>query len=135
MSDYTKFIKEFQIDTTWIPADVVQQLHKMWSNNSIYCRTYSEWLAASKRNVAEYCSYVDAAGYMHPPHGATCEYILENYRNTGKTKFVTGRYCFMWNNIGRLVQKNKVYVVSTCDRWVRVLDSHALRDKQWNKKS
>lgn len=127
MSDYTKFIKDSQIDTTWIPDDVVQQLHRMWS---AFGRTYSDWLTDSKADAAEYCSYVDSAGYMHPPHGAKVEYILENYRNTGETKFVTGRYCYMWNNMGRLIQKDKVYTVSTCDRWVRVHDSHALRKQK-----
>jgi hypothetical protein len=114
----SKHIKDYSFDS-WIPEDVQQQLIKFWGS---FGRTSKDWLDCAKREESEHCYYVEASGFRHPPHGARAEYILRNYRCSGETKFIKGRYIHMWNNMGRLITRDSVVCVSTCDRWVRIYE-------------
>jgi len=119
-TDYSKQdIKQHNFDK-WIPAEVKVQLIKFWG---IFGRTTKDWLEAAKDEEAEECSHVPYDGFMHPPYGARVEYIVESHRGE-ETKFITGRYIYMWGNMGRLVTDEGIIIcVSTCDRWVRIYSS------------
>lgn len=111
-----KYIKNYNFDS-WVPKEVRQQLIDFWG---IFGRTTQDWLNCSKTEESEQCYYIEAQGFRHPPYGAKVEYILKNYKNTGETKFIKGKYIHAWNNMGRLITDDGVICVSTCDRWVRI---------------
>lgn len=89
----------------WVNEQLREQIKDFWGWAG---RTYKDWLSNPKQYIKE--------GRL-PVQGSNVAFYLEDYK-TDKYSRITGKYLHAWNNMGRLVLKDKSYkVVSSCDAW------------------
>ena len=109
----------------WIPETTRVLIREFWG---CFGRTYKDWIESN-------CGYSEFSihgpgpnGFRLPKTGMMADFILTDYEASKKMnrplyKIIRGRYIHHWNNVGSIVDEfGEPHHVSSCDRWVRVLE-------------
>ena len=117
----------------WIPEHTQEMIRKFWNWHG----GADDWRRDQKQQGESELAHhgPNPNGFQLPPHGATAEYFIQNWKLTKETgtevyEIVKGRYVHRWNNMGSLIDENgKDWTVSTCDRWIRWFADTEERDR------
>ena len=108
----------------WVPEQERETIRSFWGWAN---RTHKDWIESRQSESMPTCNHGPGPnGFGHPPMGATCDYMINDYKlskenNADIFRVVRGKYIHRWNNIGTLVDEfGECHHVSSCNRWVRV---------------